>query len=204
MRASAIGIDLSGSERAPTGVACLDESLVVESAVVRRDADILEWVSARVPQVVAIDAPLALPTGRCCAARACPCARFGIVREVDRLLARRGHHPFWTLLPSMVNLTLRGMALRAIFEGRGLCVVECFPGAVQDILGLPRKQRGLGGLRRGLGLLGLRLRQDATHDELDAATAAYCGLLYLRGRAEVIVDGGVKFVLPRPGCFRSP
>jgi predicted nuclease with RNAse H fold len=152
--ASSIGIDLRGSERRPTGLARVNGALEVETALARTDADILAWVSARRPQVVAIDASLTLPEGRCCADPSCSCARFGIVRDADRLLARRGYHPYWTLLPSMVPLTLRGIALRAILEGQGLCVVETFPGAVQDILGLPRKQRGVAGLARGLRRLG--------------------------------------------------
>ena len=53
-----------------------------------------------------------------------------------------GYHPFWTLLPSMVNLTLRSIRLRETLESMGVKVIEVYPGAAQDRLGLPRKQRG--------------------------------------------------------------
>jgi len=54
-------------------------------------------------------------------------------------------------------------------------------------LGLPRKGAGVEALAKGLRGLGLHVGV-WTHDELDAVTCAYVGLLYLEGRAELIGD----------------
>lgn len=149
--AFALGIDLRSSARYPTGIAAMDaerRSLLVQ--VVRTDAEILALAHNSRARVVAIDAPLGLPEGRHCADITCPCASAGIMREVDRIAAREGYRPFPTLLPSMVRLTLRGIALRETLEAEGYEVVETYPGMTQDVLSIPRKRAGLDGLRRGL------------------------------------------------------
>lgn len=169
-------------------------------AVARTDEAILEAIEAAAPRIVAIDAPLALPEGRDCADPTCACASAGIMREVDRLAARAGYRPFPTLLPSMVNLTLRGIALRETLEARGYEVLETYPGIVQDVLGIPRKGASVDGLRRGLkrhGILGIPRGRRVSHDELDAITCALVAHLYLEGRAEVMGSGlPVPLVLP--------
>jgi predicted nuclease with RNAse H fold len=162
------------------------------------DDRIAAFVAETKAEVVAIDAPLSLPAGRCCADDSCPCARFGLVRAIDRACFALGLRPFPALIPSMRGLTLRGIALKGRFEdlpanrrGLGLTVIEVFPGAVQDMLRLPRKQAGLHRLLAGLRRLGLRgleslpadrrdLRPDG--DQLDALTAAYMAHLYRQGR----------------------
>ena len=49
----------------------------------------------------------------------------------------------------MRQLTQRGMQLKVALEARGISVIETYPGAAQDIWGIPR-QRDVEGLRRGL------------------------------------------------------
>ena len=196
-----VGVDLRSSARYRTGVAVLDSDLRATTALLRTDAEIVQWVTAYTPAVVAIDSPLNLPRGRCCADESCSCAVHGIVRAVDREIARMGHHPYWPLMPSMVKLTLRGMALKQTLEEAGLCVIEVFPGAAQDVLGVPRKQAGQELLLHGLRAVGIRFdpqRERFAHDELDAVTAAYVGLLYLRGDYEAVgPEDEVQMVLPR-------
>lgn len=185
-----IGIDLAGSPEYGArrfnrvGVAALTADLQATVQAGRlTDAEILAFVRSHGGSLVAIDAPLSLPKGRCCADTACPCARYGIVRAVDRVLARLGYHPYWPLMASMRPLTLRGIALKRLLEGRGIPVIEVFPGAVQDALGLPRKQRGREALARSLvEVLGIGGEVPARDgDILDALTAAYTGWLHLRG-----------------------
>ena len=99
-----LGIDPSGSERRRSGLAVLYDGLVADSWTAITDEDIL-WTAEDVhPDVIAIDSPLALPKGRCCADSNCRCAVHGIVRDADRAVAKLGYHPYWTLLPSMVSL----------------------------------------------------------------------------------------------------
>jgi predicted nuclease with RNAse H fold len=201
VNAFALGIDLRSSARYPTGVATMDEHrrcLLVRT--LRTDAEILDLAHASRARVVAIDAPLALPEGRHCADPACDCASAGIMREVDRIAAREGYRPFPALLPSMVRLTLRGIALRETLEAEGCEVVETYPGMTQDVLAIPRKRAGVDALRRGLkrhGVLGLPRSRRLSHDELDAVTCALTGVLYLHGQTEVMGPGvPVPLLLP--------
>jgi predicted nuclease with RNAse H fold len=165
------------------------------------DDRIAAFVSETKARVVAIDAPLSLPAGRCCADDSCPCARFGRVRAVDRAMARMGFRPYWPLIPSMKALTLRGIALERRFDALDLTVIEVFPGAAQDILRLPRKQAGLQRLLAGLRRLGLGGLDDLTADgdQLDALTAAYVAHLYRQGRYWAIsAPGETPIIFPGP------
>jgi predicted nuclease with RNAse H fold len=195
-----LGIDLRSGPRYPTGVALLDATCRCRHlAIVREDKDLLALVETHRPNLVAIDAPLALPEGRCCANPACACAVNGIMREVDRIAAREGYRPFPALLPSMVKMTLRGIGLRERLQANGYAVIESYPGMTQDVLGIPRKRGGVDGLRRGLKRHGVRglPRRRISHDELDAVTCALTGLLHLEGRTETMGSGQpVPLVLP--------
>ena len=209
-----VGIDLRSQARYPTGVAVLDASLRLRRlGIVRHDEELIDLVEEIAPALVAIDAPLGLPEGRCCADTACECARFGIMREVDRACAAAGYRPFPTLLPSMVRLTVRGIALRESLQRRGVPVVEVYPGMTQDILGIPRKRHGIEGLRRGLkrrGVRGIPRARRVTHDEFDAITCALTAQWHLDGATEVMGPGvPVPLVLPdrarfAPGGSGSP
>lgn len=143
----------------------------VDARLLRTDAEIIEATLAARPAVVSIDSPLGLPR-----------TPGTIVRDAEReLMALRiGVYP--CLLPSMVRLTHRGIALKAAFESHGLAVIEGFPGSAQDALGIPRKKQDLPALRQGLVDLGLQLpARSLKHDELDAITAALVGQFWLRG-----------------------
>lgn len=198
---SVLGLDLRSGPRYPTGLAVLGvDRRLRHLAVIRTDEEIEAAVARWRPALIAIDAPLALPEGRCCADPACKCARFGIYREIDRICAALGYRPFPTLLPSMVQLTLRGSALAARLLAAGERVVEVYPGMVQDILGIPRKQAGLDGLTGGLrraGVRGIPRARRVTHDELDAVTCALAALLHLEGRTQLLGPGvPVPFIAP--------
>jgi predicted nuclease with RNAse H fold len=84
----------------------------------------------------------------------------------------------------MKGLTMRGMRLADEFRKRGLTVIESYPGAAQDILGIPRKGASLEELKRGLnraGIDGEYVTGRVTHDEVDAVTSALVGLFYVAG-----------------------
>src|SRR5713226_880926 len=89
---------------------------------------------------------------------------------------------FWCLLPSMEMLTRRGIKLTQELRKAGSDVIESYPGAAQDIVGIPRKKASLEELKWGLsraGITGDFLTRDITHDEVDAITSALVGLFYL-------------------------
>jgi uncharacterized protein len=178
-----LGLDLAGSPRRPTGF-CVLSGRRVQVGHLYGDEGILATVATAAPQLIAIDAPLALPAGRCCLRDTCVCARTTHFRVSDYELRRLGIRFFPITLGPMRQLTQRGMQLKVTLEARGIPVIETYPGAAQDIWGIPR-QRDVPGLRRGLSrfrLSGLDRMERSPH-VLDAVTCALVGKLYLDGGA---------------------
>jgi len=181
-----VGIDLAGVETRPSGFCTLDpETLKVETKILYGDEEIIREVEVSGAEVVAIDAPLSIPKGRKSLSE-----RSNIhLRECDRELLRLGIRFFPITLGPMRKLTERGIRLKEKLERRGFKVIEVYPGGAQDILGIPRKGRGLEKLLEGLRKLGLKgLRGDMTGDELDAVTSAYVGKLYIEGEYTALGD----------------
>jgi predicted nuclease with RNAse H fold len=178
-----LGLDLAGSPRRPTGF-CVLSGRRVQVGHLYGDEDILATVATAAPQLIAIDAPLALPAGRCCLRDTCVCARTTHFRVSDYELRRLGIRFFPITLGPMRQLTQRGMQLKVTLEARGIPVIETYPGAAQDIWGIPR-QRDVPGLRRGLSRFRLRGldRMERSPHVLDAVTCALVGKLYLDGGA---------------------
>jgi predicted nuclease with RNAse H fold/dephospho-CoA kinase len=164
-----IGIDLTAGNKA-TGVAIIDGNNVKAESL-WTDADIVSFIKKHKPKIVSIDSPLGLPGGGNIVN-----PKAGIVRVAEQDLASIGIPAYPALIDSMVPLTLRGIALRRKIEKlpRAPKVIESYPGAAQDILAIPRKQKSLALLRQGLIRLGLRGRglQTKSHDEMDAITSA--------------------------------
>jgi predicted nuclease with RNAse H fold len=179
----AVGIDLAGVATRPTGICVIDGNLRVSTCLLYTDDDIVRQTVEAEPDVVAIDAPLALPRGRESLAK-----RSNIhLRECDRELLRMGIKFFPLSLGPMRQLTERGITLKAALERKGMTVIETYPGAAQDILHIPRKGRGLDKLAEGLSLTGVRgLFGAMSGDELDAVTCALVGIMYLRGTYHAI------------------
>jgi uncharacterized protein YprB with RNaseH-like and TPR domain/predicted nuclease with RNAse H fold len=169
-----VGIDLTGSEKRATGWALMDGSCATTKSIHTDDELIRETLAAR-PDLVSIDSPLSLPEGF--GAPSVP-----IYRKCELALKRMGISVFWCLLPSMEMLTRRGIKLANELRQAGCKVIESYPGAAQDVLGLPRKKASLEELKRGLfraGITGDFVTADVTHDEVDAITSALVGLFYL-------------------------
>ena len=77
----------------------------------------------------------------------------------------------------------RGIRLKNKLEKMGLKVIETYPGGAQDILGIPRKNKGLEKLTEGLRNAGVQgLKDGLSGDELDAVTCALVGIMYLQDR----------------------
>lgn len=177
---------MAGSERRDTGFCVMDSSMACEAEVLHTDDEIVSKTVAARPRVVSIDAPLFLPLGRPSLDVKGP-PHF---RECDKELLRMRIKFFPISLGPMRMLTARGMRLRSIFEAERLEVIESFPGAVQDILGMPRKQAGLEKLERALRRYGVRWKSKAplTGDELDGVTSALVGLMYVKNEYRAIGD----------------
>ncbi len=184
-----IGIDLAGSEKRDTGICILSYEMIAETYIVHADEEILEIIQRYRPRVVSIDAPLSIPKDR----KNIHDRRGGHFRECDLLLRKYGIKFFPITLGPMRKLTERGINLKNRIEKEiGIEVIEVYPGGAQDILGIPRKTRCLKCLYEGLKALGIKgLNPNMTGDELDAVTAAYVALLYIKGKARLLkgVDG---------------
>jgi len=174
-----VGLDLAGVEARPTGF-CLLKQTTAKTFLLYTDTEILSAVQESRPNVVAIDAPLTLPPGR----RTIEERTSTHLRPCDEELLRRGIRFFPITLGPMRKLTARGIALKTRLQAFCFNVIEVYPGGAQDILHIPRKQQGLKLLKEGLEKLGLSvLAENPSDHELDAATCAYVGKLYLEGKA---------------------
>jgi predicted nuclease with RNAse H fold len=191
-----IGIDLAGSPKRPTGVCIIEES-AVSTAVVFDNGELLRFIGDVPATCVGIDAPLFLPAGRCCLRDDCTCPRDVHFRQCDLELRRRGIRFFPITLGPMRQLTMRGIALSRTLSDMGHTVLEAYPGAAQDLWGIPR-QKDVAGLRRGLKRFVNLGKRPMTCHELDAVTCGLLAQLHHRGQTELIgrSDEG-WMVLPR-------
>lgn len=190
-----LGVDLAGVPHRPTGM-CVLRGLRAKTFLAYSDVDILECAEKEKPNLITIDAPLNLPPGRKSIED-----RNGEHYRVCDLELRKRKIPFFPItLGPMRVLTVRGIELRGELEKRGFRAVEMYPGGAQDIWEIPRARRDLEGLRKGLQRLGIKgLKKDISDHELDAATGALVGLLFLQDKAEVygnFTDGAI--LMPKP------
>jgi predicted nuclease with RNAse H fold len=190
-----VGIDLAGSEKRPSGFCILDEKLNVKTSLIYTDKEILEEIRKIKPRVVAIDAPLALPKGRKSLKKKSKIH----LRECDKKLLEMKIKFFPITLGPMRKLTERGIKLRKILEDEGIKIIETYPGAIQDILKIPRKNKGKERLMLGLRKFGLKgLKKRMSNHELDAATCALLGKMYLEGNYIAIGDPEeILMILPK-------
>ena len=186
-RIRSVGIDLTGSERRPSGW-CVLVGSESKQAMLASDNDIIARTLSEEPDIISIDSPLCLPFGRVRVSDDDPGReRYGIMRECERELKRRGINVYPCLIRSMQKLTERGIRLAGKFRAKGIPVIESYPGAAQDIMRIPRKGAGVNWLRLGLLEFGITSREEianASHDELDAITAALVGVFHWFGMSE--------------------
>src|SRR3972149_7563460 len=193
MRLLIVGLDLAGVETRPTGF-CILKGTKEETSIVYTDDDILTKTTQNNPAVVAIDAPLSLPAGRTSIEEWTNTH----LRECDKKLLERGIKFFPITLGPMRKLTSRGISLRKKLEANHIKVIEVYPGGAQDVLGIPRKQRGLEKLKLGLEKLGIRgLNNQMSDHELDAVTCALVGKLYVEGKSVTYGTPEQAIIMPQ-------
>ncbi|MEM0145909.1 MAG: DUF429 domain-containing protein [Conexivisphaerales archaeon] len=192
-----MGIDLAASIHRPTGVAIVDHLLRCTVSTEYSDDDIIGFVTSSLPDVVVIDAPLSVPSGRSnIDDKAGP-----HFRECDLELRRLKIKFFPVTLGPMRQLTKRGISLKLRLHGLGFDVIESFPGGIQDVLGIPR-HKDMAGLLKGLIKNGLNGCTNINNEhELDAATMGYLGQLYLERKAVALgdPDEGLLYLPKIPG-----
>ena len=192
-----LGLDLAGVESRPTGAVLAEGREILDSRELFSDAEIMAWALASGAKLAGIDAPLCLPPGRLSLED-----RNGEhFRACDLALRVRGIRFFPITLGPMRALTERGIRLKARLEANGIKCLEMFPGASQDIWGVPRKGKGVERLREGLRGIGIQGITDEMSDhELDAVCCAVTGVLYLRGEVVVLGESEARgIVIPAGG-----
>lgn len=184
-RSTVVGIDLTGREAKPSGWAVLVGDKAITKLICTDDELIAESLKYS-PKVVSIDSPLSYPEGRCCTDPNCDCKKNGITRYCERLLFNFGIGVYPCLIPSMVNLTNRGICLAKKFRDLGVNVIESYPGVAQDILNIRRKQNGIDHLVNSYKNFGIKgdylLATKISHDELDAVASALVGMFYINNQ----------------------
>ena len=190
-----VGIDLTAGDKA-TGIALLNGS-TVHTCSLHSDDEIIAYVTQHKPDIVSIDSPLGLPGGGDTID-----PKAGIVRVAEHDLASVGIPAYPALIDSMRLLTQRGIRLRRAIEKFPSAprVIESYPGAAQDILCIPRKQKSLDLLREGLRRLGLDGEglETHSHDEMDAITSAIVGRYFEAGMFEPMgVPREAQLIVPK-------
>lgn len=177
-----LGVDLAGSPRRPTGL-CTLRDMEANAQIAFGDDEILQSIEVAQPDLVPMDAPLSLPRGR----QTIHDRSGEHFRDCDLELRKRSIKFFPITLGPMRMLTDRGLALKTRINAMGFKVVECYPGAAQDIWRIPRQHKDLKGLFSGLEKLGVHgLTESMTGDELDAVTAALVGRWFILGKGELL------------------
>ncbi len=189
-----LGIDLAGVPHRPSGI-CLLKAGRARTALLSEDDEIVSFARKTGPDLIAMDAPLNLPPGR----RSMADRNGSHYRPCDLELRRRKIPFFPITLGPMRKLTERGIELKRRLEAAGFRVVEIYPGGAQDIWRIPRARRSREGLRQGLARLGIKgLGASISDHELDAATGALVGLLFLRGEAETLGNFATGAIIMPP------
>lgn len=186
---NSVGIDLTSNEKKASGWCALHGDLASTSKLFTNE-DLINKTVLVNPAVISIDSPLSLPFGRLSVYDDDPGRKaFGITRTCERIMSKRGIRSYPPLIKSMQQLTLRGIELAHVFRSLGYIVIESFPGAAQDILGVPRKHKDLPQLINGLQQFGLKgdfSNGLLSHDEIDGITAALVGHFFTDNKYEAI------------------
>jgi predicted nuclease with RNAse H fold len=205
------GIDLTSTEVKPSACLGLDsKSQLVYLGFIIDNRDIVTLLNFYSPQVIAIDAPLSLPSGLCCLEERCPCKpKFPRKnRQCDQELRQQGIPCYPTSKKTFIkDLIYRGIELKNSI-GRDVKeagqVIEVYPFASKVRLfgkTMPRKttKQGTTFVRDKLRdiLPGLEPYLDMfNHNLCDAAVAAYTALLHHQNRADALGDNaeGLVFI----------
>ena len=158
------------------------------------DAEIIALIERSGARMVAVDCPLGLPAGLDCLdpAHSCTATSPKGFRESELAVRALGYGLYFTTKKTIIRaMAERGIALRRTLESSGLRVLEVYPYATKCILfgkKMPKKTtpEGVAWLRDRVAAIipGVAaIPRALTHDELDAAVAAYTALLYARGEA---------------------
>ena len=198
---SVLGVDLRASSKKPSSIAVLDtQSHLTELGGFYEDSELTKLVDDLRPDLVAIGAPLNLPSGFCCLDQTCDC-RFSVSDRKGRLLelqlAKMGSSCFYTNKGSIIrDLIYRGIHLSEILRESGHDVIEVYPHATKMLLfgdKVPPKNSAIS-VSYMIGHLtplvsGMeRDADDLDRNSCDAIINAYTGQLHAQSKTDVLGD----------------
>ena len=198
---SVLGVDLRASSKKPSSIAVLDtQSHLTELGRFYEDSELTKLVDDLRPDLVAIGAPLNLPSGFCCLDQTCDC-RFSVSDRKGRLLelqlAKMGISCFYTNKGSIIrDLIYRGIHLSEILRESGHDVIEVYPHATKMLLfgdKVPPKNSAIS-VSYMIGHLtplvsGMeRDADDLDRNSCDAIINAYTGQLHAQSKTDVLGD----------------
>ena len=184
-----VGIDLAGVEHRETGVAVLRDGRLERLGAASTDLEIIDAVrGAGRRAIVAINAPLTRPIGRCCLEDDCRCRTDPGTRSrlLERELGRMGIPTLATALLKV--LARRGQRLAMALRVDGYDPLEVYPYATMRLMGVPTaKKKTREGRRRIHDALKRRIpglrHPDASDHQLDAVVCAWTAHLWAIGKA---------------------
>ena len=198
---SVLGVDLRASSKKPSSIAVLDtQSHLTELGSFYEDSELTKLVDDLRPDLVAIGAPLNLPSGFCCLDQTCDC-RFSVSDRKGRLLelelAKMGISCFYTNKGSIIrDLIYRGIHLSKILRESGHNVIEVYPHATKMLLfgdKVPPKNSAISVSYMIGHLTPLVFGMERHADDLDRNTCdaiinAYTGQLHAQSNTDVLGD----------------
>ena len=198
---SVLGVDLRASSKKPSSIAVLDtQSHLTELGSFYEDSELTKLVDDLRPDLVAIGAPLNLPSGFCCLDQTCDC-RFSVSDRKGRLLelelAKMGISCFYTNKGSIIrDLIYRGIHLSKLLRESGHDVIEVYPHATKVLLfgdKVPPKNSAIS-VSYMIGHLtplvsGVERYADGLdRNSCDAIINAYTGQLHAQSNTDVLGD----------------
>ena len=198
---SVLGVDLRASRKKSSSVAILDsKSHLTELGSFYEDIELMKLVDDLRPDLVAIGAPLNLPSGFCCLDQSCDC-RFSVPDRKGRLLelelAKMGISCFYTNKGSIIReLIYRGILLSQNLRDAGYNVIEVYPHATKMLLfgdKVPPKNSAVS-VSYMIGHLtplvsGMENHaDDLDRNSCDAIINAYTGQLHAQSNTDVLGD----------------
>ena len=196
-----LGVDLRASNKKPSSIAILDsESHLAQLGRFLEDEELIKLVNDVKPSLVAIGAPLNLPSGFCCLDQTCDC-RFSVPNRKGRLfeleLAKMGISCFYTNKGSIIrNLIYRGIQLSKVLRDAGHKVIEVYPHATKTLLfgdKVPPKNSAVSVTYMIGHLTPLVSGMEKHADDLDRNTCdaiinAYTGQLHAQSDTDILGD----------------
>jgi len=186
-----IGIDLAGKAENLTGCAVWKNKSVT-TKLLHTDTQILEVICRNKPEIIAIDAPFALP-------------KIGSLRAADREMIKKGYRVFSPTLPAMKMLTMRAEKINKVIKEKNFKAIEVHPTSTCKALNLPVKDwKKIQTALMQIGLEGDLKVHALTSHEIDAILAALAAYLYLKSQAVALGDEKEGYIIvPKKQDWRT-